>query len=106
MTHKIEVIPYNSSWPQMFEGEAEKIKQALGENCIAIHHIGSTAVPGLCAKPTIGMVPVVLDIMKVDQATQNMQRVGYEPKGLYLQADYKHMAVFPIYPQESSLIKF
>lgn len=81
MTRKIEVIPYNPAWPQMFEEEAAKIRQALGENCIAVHHVGSTAVPGLCAKPVIDMIPVVLDIMKVDQATPNMERLGYEAKG-------------------------
>lgn len=82
MTHKsIEVVPYNAAWPQLFEEEAARIKQALGENCIAIHHIGSTAVPELCAKPVIDMIPVVLDIMKVDQVIQNMQSLGYEAKG-------------------------
>jgi GrpB-like predicted nucleotidyltransferase (UPF0157 family)/GNAT superfamily N-acetyltransferase len=80
-TRKIEIVPYNPAWPQMFEEEAANIKQVLGENCIAIHHIGSTSVPGLAAKPIIDMIPVVLDIMKVDQATQSMQRLGYEAKG-------------------------
>lgn len=82
MTHKIiEVVPYDPAWPQMFEEEAARIKQTLGENCIVIHHIGSTAVPGLCAKPVIDMIPVVLNVTKVDQATQNMQSLGYEAKG-------------------------
>ncbi len=81
MTRKVDIVPYNPVWPQMFEEEAARIKQALGETCIAIHHIGSTAVPGLCAKPVIDMIPVVLDIMKVDQASQNMQHLGYEAKG-------------------------
>jgi GrpB-like predicted nucleotidyltransferase (UPF0157 family)/GNAT superfamily N-acetyltransferase len=77
----IEVVPYNPAWSQMFEEEAARIKRALGENCIAIHHIGSTAVPGLCAKPVIDMIPVVLDITEVDAATPNMQLLGYEAKG-------------------------
>ena len=81
MTRKVEIVPYNPSWPQMFEEESAKIKQALGENCIAVHHVGSTAVPGLSAKPVIDMIPVVLNIMKVDQVTQNMQSLGYEAKG-------------------------
>lgn len=81
LTQRIEVVPYNPAWPQLFEEEAEKIKKALGNNCVAVHHIGSTAVPGLPAKPVIDMIPVVLDILKVDQATQNMQLLGYEAKG-------------------------
>ncbi len=49
-TKKIVVTPYNQEWPQIFAREALKIKEALGSDCIAIHHIGSTAVPGLSAK--------------------------------------------------------
>ena len=47
---KIEVLSYNANWPKIYKQEAEKIKIALGENYVAIHHIGSTSVPGLAAK--------------------------------------------------------
>lgn len=40
----IEVVPYNLHWPNMYENEAADIKRALGDNCIALHHIGSTSV--------------------------------------------------------------
>jgi GrpB-like predicted nucleotidyltransferase (UPF0157 family)/GNAT superfamily N-acetyltransferase len=79
----IEVIPYNPNWPKMFAVEAELIKQALGDNCIAIHHIGSTSVPGLSAKPIIDILPVVQDIQAVDQATAAMEALGYDAKGEY-----------------------
>jgi GrpB-like predicted nucleotidyltransferase (UPF0157 family) len=79
----ITVVPYHSDWPNMFTAEAQLIQQALGSNCIAIHHIGSTAVPGLSAKPVIDMIPVVKDIQEVDRATQAMQAIGYEAKGEY-----------------------
>lgn len=52
----IVVTPYNPDWPHIFEKEASKIKEAIGSNCIAIHHIGSTSVPGLSAKPVIDMI--------------------------------------------------
>lgn len=58
----IKVVSYDSNWPVQFEQEAEQIKKALGSNCIEIHHIGSTSVPDLVAKPVIDMIPVVLDI--------------------------------------------
>lgn len=79
----IEVISYDSNWLMQFIQEAEKIKKALGNNCIEIHHIGSTSVPGLAAKPVIDMIPTVLDINKVDSANANMQALGYEAKGEY-----------------------
>jgi GrpB-like predicted nucleotidyltransferase (UPF0157 family)/GNAT superfamily N-acetyltransferase len=80
-TRLIKVVDYDEHWPALFAREAEAIKQCLGENCIEVHHIGSTSVPGLAAKPVIDMVPVVLDIMKVDAATTSMQELGYEAQG-------------------------
>ncbi|HAT4673263.1 TPA: GNAT family N-acetyltransferase [Legionella pneumophila subsp. pneumophila] len=79
----IEVVSYDANWSMQFEQEAERIKKALGSNCIEIHHIGSTSVPGLAAKPIIDMIPVVLDISKVDSANAAMQALGYEAKGEY-----------------------
>ena len=51
MSQHIFLSKYNSAWPHMFEQEAAAFKEILGENCIAIYHIGSTPVPGLSAKP-------------------------------------------------------
>jgi GrpB-like predicted nucleotidyltransferase (UPF0157 family) len=84
MHERIEIVPYNYSWPSMFDGEAMKIGKALGNNCIKIHHIGSTSIVGLGAKPIIDMLPVVLDITAVDDsAIFNMTTLGYEAKGTY-----------------------
>jgi GrpB-like predicted nucleotidyltransferase (UPF0157 family)/dihydrofolate reductase/GNAT superfamily N-acetyltransferase len=82
-TNKIIVTPYNPDWQKLFDVEASKIKEALGANCIAIHHIGSTSVPGLSAKPVIDMLPVVRNIQEVDKAAKAMESLGYEVKGEY-----------------------
>lgn len=68
MIRKIEVVEYDPSWPELFAVEAERIKQALGNNCIEIHHIGSTSIPGLSAKPVMDMLPVLRDIQEVDMS--------------------------------------
>ncbi len=78
-TRHIEVVPYNPNWPSAFKTEAAKIKQALGDNCIEVHHIGSTSVPELAAKPIIDMIPVVCDIGAVDKLA--MEALGYETMG-------------------------
>lgn len=65
----------------MFEEEAEKLKLIFGEELVAIHHIGSTAVPGLKAKPIIDILPVVKDISLVDNYNQAMWDIGYDSKG-------------------------
>lgn len=83
MSIKIEVVCYNPNWPSLFEEEAALIERALGANCVAIHHIGSTSVPGLYAKPIIDMLPVVKNIVDVDRTTKAMEDLGYEAKGEY-----------------------
>lgn len=77
----IEVVPYDSEWITQFEVESKKIKEALGDNCITVHHVGSTAVPGLWAKPIIDMIPVVKNIFEVDQRNRQMESLNYLVKG-------------------------
>ena len=83
MARKIEVVPYNPQWPALFEEEAAKIQAILGDNCTAVHHIGSTSVPGLAAKPVIDIMPVVIDIQKVDPCNREFQQLGYQCMGEY-----------------------
>lgn len=81
----IQVVPYDPSWSHFFEKEATLIKQALGDNAIAVHHIGSTSVPGLAAKPKIDVVAVVknnIPEMSI-QAQHDLERLGYEYRGEY-----------------------
>lgn len=79
----IRVVKYNPEWVQTFHDEAIKIKEALGNNCTETHHIGSTSVPGLSAKPIIDILPVVVDLRAVDEKNFKMQELGYEVKGEY-----------------------
>lgn len=81
MARKIEVVAYNPEWAKMFEEEAKVIKAILGENCVAVHHIGSTSVEGLFAKPIIDIMPVVKDISLVDAHNVQFEAIGYECKG-------------------------
>lgn len=77
---KIEVIPYNPKWPLQFEDEASKIQDALGDNFVNIHHIGSTAIPGLAAKPKIDIIAVV---QHPEKSVKQLQSIGYDFRGEY-----------------------
>lgn len=59
----IRVVPYDPKWPFLFEQASNRVKSALGSNCITIHHVGSTAVPGLASKPTIDIIACVRDLV-------------------------------------------
>lgn len=78
---KIEVVPYRPEWPDMFQEEKEKIEGILGSGLTAVHHIGSTAVPGLSAKPILDIMPVVADIAGADLRVQQFEEQGYEYMG-------------------------
>ncbi len=80
MSRLIEVVPYDPDWPEVFEATSKLIFQALGQNCVAIHHVGSTAVPGLITKAKIDIIAVVKDTALVAQA---LEPLGYQYKGEY-----------------------
>lgn len=78
---KVEVVPYNPNWRSQFENESKHIKLALGENVLNIHHIGSTSIPNIYAKPVIDFLIEVQDIAKVDEQSSAMEALGYEVMG-------------------------
>jgi len=81
MARKVEVVAYDFRWPGLFETEAGKLETVLGENLIAIHHIGSTSVPGLMAKPTVDLLVVVRSHEQLDACDNTMRALGYQSKG-------------------------
>ncbi len=75
------VVPYDEHWPARYEVEALRIREALGHVAVAIHHIGSTSVPGLSAKPVIDILVEVTDLTDLDARTPAVKSLGYEAKG-------------------------
>ena len=65
----------------MFAAESAAVTRALGFNVVAIHHIGSTAIPPIHAKPVIDMLVEVLDHGETDGCNAAMEALGYEPRG-------------------------
>jgi GrpB-like predicted nucleotidyltransferase (UPF0157 family) len=59
---QIAVADYDPEWPRRFEGERAAIERVLGDAVLDIQHIGSTAVPGLAAKPVVDMLIGVADL--------------------------------------------
>lgn len=78
---KVIVKPYQEEWLHQFQQEAQTLHNLFGSLVVDIHHIGSTAVPGLAAKPVIDLLPVVTHIEQVDAFNARMEALGYEPRG-------------------------
>lgn len=72
-----EIIDYDPAWPEMFEKEAARIKAALGDVAVRIEHVGSTAVPGLAAKPIIDIQVSVAEMFPRERFVAPLEALGY-----------------------------
>lgn len=80
---EVHVAPHDPEWRCRFETEASRICQCLERVLVRIHHIGSTAIPGIDAKPIIDILMDVVDLETLDEATPALERLGYEAMGEY-----------------------
>ena len=81
MAQHVTVSAPCAQWPTQYAREREAIAAILGDNAIALYHIGSTAVPGLAAKPIIDIMAAVRSLSAVDEAAQAFARIGYASLG-------------------------
>jgi GrpB-like predicted nucleotidyltransferase (UPF0157 family) len=75
---EIDVVVYDPRWPEMFVELAKAIETALGEVALRIDHIGSTAVPGLAAKPVIDMDLTVQDPADEETYVNALEKLDYQ----------------------------
>ena len=80
---EVRLVPYDPGWPAAFAAERERLRAALGARMTAIEHIGSTAVPGLPAKPIIDMAVTVASFRALPELIRAMAAAGYTHKGEY-----------------------
>ncbi|EQB34913.1 hypothetical protein M948_17545 [Virgibacillus sp. CM-4] len=80
---KVIVTNYQEQWEEGFKKGTAKLEKVFKDILISIHHIGSTAVKELKAKPIIDILPVVNAIDQVDSHNQKMYELGYTPLGEY-----------------------
>jgi GrpB-like predicted nucleotidyltransferase (UPF0157 family) len=80
-TMKVEVVPPDPAWQEEFQQESQQLAWVMGENIVAIHHIGSTAIPSIYAKPVIDFLIEVKSIAKTDEQNGAMTTIGYEALG-------------------------
>lgn len=78
---RVYLQPYDLLWPEEFARESAAIASALGGILTAIHHIGSTAILGIRAKPIIDMLAVTTDIYLLDESPSPLEALGYEALG-------------------------
>ncbi len=75
------VVDYDQAWPAAFEELAGPVRRALADIAAAVEHIGSTAVPGLAAKPIVDIDVVVRSVADVPLAIERLRGLGYVYQG-------------------------
>lgn len=73
----VELKTYDPIWADNARQESERLATAAGENVLAVHHIGSTAIPGIRAKPILDLMPVVHSLAQLDDARSAIEDLGY-----------------------------
>src|SRR6266567_3849769 len=76
----IVIVESDPMWPGEFERLRTRAADAVGEVAVAIEHVGSTAVPGLAAKPVIDLV-VVVEPQDLQTAIERLVAIGYVHQG-------------------------
>jgi GrpB-like predicted nucleotidyltransferase (UPF0157 family) len=72
----IELSPYDPTWPSLFAAQASQLREVLGSLAVRIDHIGSTAVPGLMAKPIIDIQISVSSLEPMERYQRPLEGVG------------------------------
>ncbi|MEK3939681.1 bifunctional GNAT family N-acetyltransferase/GrpB family protein [Bacillus sp. FSL R5-0431] len=78
---KVEVVEFKKEWHEEFHQEKQQLKQIIQKNWIEGHHIGSTSVEGLVAKPIIDILIEVSHIKEIDRKRESFEHLGYQALG-------------------------
>jgi GrpB-like predicted nucleotidyltransferase (UPF0157 family) len=81
MPDPVIIVDYDPAWPVHFEMLHAVVASALGDLALTVEHVGSTAVPGLAAKPIIDMDVVIPSRSDVPTAVDRLSRLGYKHRG-------------------------
>jgi GrpB-like predicted nucleotidyltransferase (UPF0157 family) len=77
----IEIVEHDPSWAARFEEEQPQLAEIFDGRAVAIEHIGSTSVPGLCAKPIVDILVGIRELELSNAEIEAMERLGYEYLG-------------------------
>jgi GrpB-like predicted nucleotidyltransferase (UPF0157 family) len=81
MPEPVVIVDYDPHWPQIFEVLRAPVLAALGDLAVTVEHVGSTAVPGLAAKPIIDMDVIVPYVSAIPEAIVRLAALGYVHRG-------------------------
>lgn len=85
-----KLLPYDPDWVREFSEVKARITPIYGNNLLDIQHVGSTAVPGMLAKPQIDVCVIVESIDEVTNIRPDFEALGFVAKGDYVGQDEEY----------------
>jgi GrpB-like predicted nucleotidyltransferase (UPF0157 family) len=83
LSERVELVEHDPSWSRLFEEERARLTGIFDGRAVGIEHVGSTSVPGLCAKPIVDVLVGLRELELTEDEVANMRRLGYEYLGEY-----------------------
>ena len=75
---RVELRPHDPQWASKAAAESQAPAAAMGSCMLNVHHIGSTSIPNIHAKPILDLMPVVTGLAELDKGRQQIEALGYE----------------------------
>src|ERR1700743_243903 len=118
MLGPVSIVRSDPSWPKYFSPERERLRPAIGRIADELQHYGSTAVPGLSAKPIIDMMAPVTSLDHADALGEHLASAGYRKidAGFFKRRFFRkkvdgmglayhlHLVVSPAWPLKNELL--
>ncbi|MDE2018946.1 MAG: GrpB family protein [Patescibacteria group bacterium] len=94
MTRNYSVEKYTANWQRRFRIQEKLIKRVLGKAALEIHHVGSTSVKGMSAKPIVDMLVIVKEFHALDRAKTKFEKLGYVFRSNYVKPNSRLLEKF------------
>ncbi len=79
--HTVRLVEHDSAWAALFEDEARRVRDAAGDLVVDVQHVGSTAVPGLPAKPILDLAIAASGSDSIPELVRRLVAIGYIDQG-------------------------
>ncbi len=80
---QVELCPHDPTWVEQKALETERLHLAVGDALLRVHHVGSTAIPNIAAKPILDLIPEFVSLAALDASRPAIESLGYHWRGAY-----------------------